>query len=563
MTLTGITISDFNSENLNALLCNSPVYPDIGMISLPFGQVHQILIDREAQCWKQNVDFAVVWTQPQTIIAGFKRALDFEPVTIPELLEEVKQFCSHIIALQERVKTIFVPAWVQPVTERGLGIADLGDPRGGANLLMRMNLQLTESMREYPGIHVLNTARWVQAAGPQAFSPKLWYMAKMAFSNRVFKQAAAEIREAIGLAGKGARKLVVVDLDNTIWGGIVGDCGWEGLTLGGHDAVGEAFADFQMALKRLRSRGVLLAIVSKNDESVAMGAIEKHPEMLLRKDDFSAWRINWNDKAQNLVEIVAELNLGIGSVVFIDDNLAERARVAESLPEVYVPDWPSDPLEYPMTLAALGCFDSLALSEEDLQRANMYQEEQKRDTARLSFDSMDDWLKTLDMRVAVEQLSTVNLPRATQLLNKTNQMNLKTRRMAESEFLAWAKNPDTWVWTFSVNDRFGVQGLTGLLSAQRDGERFQIVDLVLSCRVMGRKIEEAMLAFACRQAIEQGCIGIDVQYEKTAANRPILDSLKKSVLQGEPESLLFQFETENPFPVPEHIRLEQTDEGRS
>jgi FkbH-like protein len=558
MSLTGITISDFNPDNFNALLSNSTEQPSLKMISTPFGQVHQTLMNKNAECWQQALDFAVVWTQPQAVLSSFKQALNFEAVSTQQVLDEVEQFALQLIALKSRVNTIFVPAWVQPAFERGLGITDLGDPRGIANLISHMNLRLAELLNEHSGIHLLNSPYWIQATGKQAFSEKLWYMAKVAFSNRVFKLAAADIRTAINIAEGATKKLIVLDLDNTLWGGVVGDLGWQGLALGGHDAKGEAFVDFQQGLKSLRSRGFLLAVISKNDEDVALEAIDKHPEMVLRRDDFAAWRINWNDKAQNLADITAELNLGTSSAVFIDDNPAERARVAESLPEVYVPDWPLDPLEYRTALAGLSCFDSLTLSDEDLNRAQMYQAEKQRDSAKSELGSIDEWLKTLDMQVRVEPLSSSNLPRATQLLNKTNQMNLSTRRLPEPEFLSWSQQPGRKVWTFNVEDRFGSQGLTGLISAEKSGDRLQIVDLILSCRVMGRKVEEAMLAIACQYANDIGCSQVDIEYKKTEKNHPCLEFLKKTKLHSKDDTL-FTFDTSEPYPVPVHLQLETTN----
>ena len=172
------------------------------------------------------------------------------------------------------------------------------------------------------------------------------------------REAAADIRAAfVGLRGA-AKKLLVLDLDDTLWGGIVGDAGWENLRLGGHDPQGESFADFQRAIKNLKRRGVVLALVSKNEESVALEAIRNHPEMVLKEDDFVGWRINWTDKARNIAELATELNLGLQSVVFIDDNPVERARVREALPEVFVPEWPEDKLLYASAFGQLRCFDA-------------------------------------------------------------------------------------------------------------------------------------------------------------------------------------------------------------
>ena len=226
----------------------------------------------------------------------------------------------------------------------------------------------------------------------------------------------------------------MLDLDNVLWGGVVGEVGWTGINLGGHDHVGEAFADFQRALKALAARGVQLALVSRNDEATALEAIDRHPEMQLRREDFAGWRINWEDKAQNIAGLLAELNLGDESAVFIDDSAIERERVRTAIPEVLVPEWPDDPARFREALGSLRCFDSPFLTEEDRRRTAMSAAERSR-RCRVStaVASVEDWLQSLDISVTVEMLSDGNLDRAVQLFNKTNQMNLATRRLSKPE----------------------------------------------------------------------------------------------------------------------------------
>ncbi len=225
---------------------------------------------------------------------------------------------------------------------------------------MEANLRLLHNLDTVPNVVALNASRWIELVGESAFNERLWYMGKIPFANGVFKAAAREVKAALrGIRGA-ARKLIVLDLDDTMWGGIVGEVGWQNIILGGHDPMGEAFVDFQRALKSLNRRGVLLAIASKNEETVAWQAVNQHPEMILRPDDFAGWRINWNDKAQNIVEIATELNLGLDSVVFIDDSQVERDRVRQALPDVLVPEWPSDTRLYLRALCDLDLFSKVA-----------------------------------------------------------------------------------------------------------------------------------------------------------------------------------------------------------
>lgn len=255
---------------------------------------------------------------------------------------------------------------------------------------------------------------------------------------------------------------------------------------------------------------------------MALEAIRKHPEMVLREDDFVGWKINWTDKAKNIADLASELNLGLQSVVFIDDNPIERARVRHALPEVLVPEWPEDKLLYPSAFARLRCFDTPAISREDAERTRLYVEECQRDQLQTEVGSVDEWLKSLEITVHAEPLGRANLVRATQLLNKTNQLNLATRRMTQTELLAWSAHPDRAFWTVSVSDRLGNAGLTGLLSIEREGDLVRIVDYVLSCRVMGRRIEETMAHMAVEAARERSASLVLAVYQATAKNKPCL-----------------------------------------
>ena len=277
--------------------------------------------------------------------------------------------------------------------------------------------------------------------------------------------------------------------------------------------------------------------------------------MVLKLEDFAGWRINWQDKAQNIIDLLSELNLGPQSAVFIDDNPAERARVKESLPEVLVPDWPEDPLFYPATLLSLRCFELPSLSREDLDRTTMYLSETKRRELKKTTGSLEEWLARLGIRVQVEVLQAANLQRATQLLNKTNQMNLATRRMSEAELMAWAEQEHHRLWTLRVSDKFGDAGLTGIISLEIQDRSARIVDFILSCRVLGRKIEETMLAVAICHAQESGGENVYARYIATSKNKPCLDFFKNLAPRFQQQGECFILDAKQPFPVPEHVEL--------
>lgn len=552
----GLLISDFMLDNLTSLFSNDREAPLVEASAAPFGQVLPLLLDQHHPSWKgRTYEFAVVWTRPQAVVEGYRVLLDHKPGDIEQLLAQVDEYSSALARITQKVRFAFVPTWVMPPYHRGLGMLEMKPRFGLASALMRMNIRLAENLDTESNIFVLDAHRWIAQAGSRAFNPKLWYMAKIPFGNEVFVEAVKDIKAAIsGIAGN-ARKLVIVDLDDTLWGGIVGDDGWENLRLGGHDYIGEAYIDFQLALKALSNRGVLLGIASKNDESIALEAIDKHPEMILRRDDFADWKINWNDKVQNIVEMVDELNLGLQSVVFLDDNPVERSWVRESLPEVLVLELPEDKMLYSSTLLSLRCFDTPSLSSEDLGRTRMYTTERKRKDLEKSTRSIDEWLRSLEIRVSIETLNESNLKRAAQLLNKTNQMNLSTRRMTEKELAEWAGQRNRRLWLLRVSDKFGDSGMTGMVSLQLEDHEGRIVDFILSCRVMGRKVEEAMISRVYKHARSAGLEQIYADYIPTRQNRPCFNFWSRSGFEYDKEANRFSWPMDKEYPHPDSIQI--------
>ncbi len=519
-----------------------------------YGQVTQTLLDPTLPCWTPTPDFLVVWTRPEAVLESFRNVFDGSPITEETIRRDVDDYAKKIAFASQSAKTVFVPLWKVPTIHLGHGLSDLVPRVGLSRLIMEANLCLLENLDKISNVFPLNTSKWIELVGENAFSDRLWYLGKIPFANGVFKAAMHDIKAGLrGITGK-ARKLIIVDLDDTLWGGIVGEVGWQNIILGGHDPVGEALVDFQRELKALVNRGVALAIASKNEETLAIEAIAKHPEMILRIDDFAAWRINWADKAENTIELATHLNLGLDSVVFIDDSHVERDRIRQALPSVLVPEWPADKRLYPQALRCLDCFEQPNLTDEDRHRAETYLHERKRRELKTRSTSLDEWLLTLDLGVRMEPLGPTNLGRATQLLNKTNQMNLSTRRMTEGEFAAWAALANHHVWVFHVSDRFGDSGLTGILSLERESVCCQIVDFVLSCRVMGRKVEETMLHVAIEWARVAQIRQIRAVCVPTVKNVPCQSFFQKSGLLVRSQNE-FTWDTTREYPLHRAIHL--------
>lgn len=553
--VSGLILSDFTIDTLQAYLVNLPHPPECNIRIGPYGPVVPLLTDNSAEIWEPRPDFTIVWTHVTSAIPSFQRLLQFEPVTEEQLIDECDTFINAAVHASTRTRFLFLMTWTLPAFMRGYGPIDHRSGLGWQHALLTLNKRAADRLSGIPNAFILNTARWTQTVGEHAFNPKLWYLSKIPFDPAVFKLAAQDIKAAMLACLGRSRKILLLDLDDTLWGGTVGETGWPALNIGGHNAVGESFADFQRALKALKNRGIILGIISKNEEAIALEAIDKHPEMILRRTDFAGWRINWEDKADNILSLLSELNLEMDAAVFIDNSPAERDRVHQALTDVLVPDWPEHSLLFTRTLSSLSCFDTIHVGDDDRARAQMYTAEAKRQESRTQTQDINAWLKSLNITVTVEPLSTGNLPRAAQLLNKTNQMNLSTRRLSEPEFLAWAKLPGHTVLTFRVSDHLGDSGLTGIISLEIDGNKGRIIDLVLSCRVFGRKLEELMTAVLMAHAAKLGAVTISARFVPTEKNKPCLDFLRdRSGFKSLPDNI-FQWDTRRPYPYPAMITV--------
>jgi FkbH-like protein len=503
-----LLVGDTTLDPLGRMLERGQEAPSLKTSAAPYGQIYQILLDASHSSWATEPDILVVWTAPDLTLPSFTKLLrfDFESAAdeFDAALREAEQFADAVLKAAARVGLVLVPTWILPTHERWVQTLAWRQGVGVANLLARVNLILAEKFASQSNIILLDAGFWQASLGRLAFDPRMFAVAKILYSHDLFEKAAAEMKSVLrGTLGQ-AKKVIVCDLDNTLWGGVVGDDGPQNIKLGAPDPMGECFYTFQMVLKGLRSRGVLLAICSKNEEKLALSVIEDHPAMVLRKDDFVAWRINWKDKAENIVSLAEELNLGLDSFVFLDDSPQERDQVRQILPQVYTPDLPASPSNFAPFLSSQSCFETSTLGKEDLERTEMYRAERDRKEALDLSGDVENWLSSLKIEVYAAPLRRESLPRAAQLLNKTNQFNLSLRRLDEKTFWDWTEEPANSAYTFRVSDRFGDFGLAGLASISITGNEARIVDFVMSCRVMGKKVEEALLGYTLAQARAAG-----------------------------------------------------------
>ena len=352
------------------------------------------------------------------------------------------------------------------------------------------------------------------------FDPRYWNLAKTALSIEAMPILASHTVSVITAELGLSKKCLVLDLDNTLWGGVVGEDGLANLKLGS-DANGEAFVDFQRYILGLQEKGVVLAVCSKNNEKDAREPFEKHPEMLIRLEHIACFMANWDPKPENLRKIAKALNLGLDSLVFVDDNPAERSIVRRLLPEVDVLDLPQDPAYYKSALSSYPWFETSAFTAEDTQRTAQYQARVKLEALKKPSQSIEDFYRSLDMQAVIHPFDTINLPRIVQLIGKTNQFNLTTRRHNMQAVEAFMKNPDCIHLYLRLKDQFTDHGLVCVIIAVCKESVLEIDTWLMSCRVIGRTVENAILSVLTEKARERGCTAIKGIYIPTEKNAPV------------------------------------------
>jgi len=520
-------ISSFNHANFIGLLRNNNDFK-WQINDSNYNQIFQTLSDKRLNVWKKKSDISLIWSTPESISPEFKKLLNYEKGNKNLIKKDIDIFFNCLKNVKKNSDVILIPNWILREPNESSIALSFSNKLGIEYHLSYMNYYLSELINKEKNIYLLNSTKWLANCGSEVtYNSKLWYLMKSPFSNEFYSEAILDVVSIFKTLKGLSKKLLVLDLDNTLWGGIVGEVGWKNLRIGGHDYLGEAFKDFQYKIKSLKNYGILLALCSKNNESTALEAIEKHPEMVLKLDDFVSYKINWNNKAQNILDITKELNIGLQSVVFLDDTPYERAYVKQSLPEVTVPNFPSDPVNYSSFLSKLRYFDTSFISKEDKKRADLYKSEFKREKIKQNLKSHSQWLKTLELKITIENAKSENLLRTHQLLNKTNQMNLSTRRLSEKELNSWKNKPLNKLWTIRAKDKFGDYGIIGILSISTKNKSTKIEDFILSCRVVGRDIEKVMIEFLkdyCRNANIEKIVG---KYIKTKKNRLLFENFKK------------------------------------
>ncbi|MFQ6023271.1 MAG: HAD-IIIC family phosphatase [Acidiferrobacterales bacterium] len=355
-----------------------------------------------------------------------------------------------------------------------------------------LNLQIRKFVANNSSkFFLMDWERFLRILGEEnSIDYRYWYLSKAPFKKHFLNLYAREITRLVrAMKGKG-KKCLVLDCDNTLWGGVIGEDGPRGIKLDPNDWPGNAFYDFQKTVLALFGRGVLIILCSKNNEQDVWDVLDNHPHCLLKREHLAAWRINWDNKANNLVSLAEELNVGIESFVFVEDSPAECELVRQNLPSVTVLPVPENLYTYPNIVLEDGLFDTLSLTQEDKQRTVQYQQTRKRQVQKNMFTNIDDYLTSLEMEAGIHEAKIHEIPRIAQLTQKTNQFNLTTRRYSETHVETLLNSDDAAIFTLTARDKFGDLGLTGVLIAKHVEAAGFVDTLLLSCRILGRELEQ-------------------------------------------------------------------------
>ena len=418
--------------------------------------------------------------------------------------------------LQERFGCIVIQNNADIPADDPFGNLAGAAPWGSRSLQRRYNAEL--ALAAPRGVMIFDLDHVASLWGKRRWTDqRYWFHSRHAFALDASGPVAYAASQLIAGACGMAKKCLVVDLDNTLWGGVIGDDGLAGIALGS-GADGEAFAAFQRFIKALKERGVILAACSKNDPAVAAAVFDDHPDSVLRPDDFAVFRVNWDNKADNIRHIAATLNIGLDAIVFVDDNPMERDIVRRHVPEVAVVDLPDDPALFVAALASQAWFESTAFSAEDAERSRYYAGNARRAVSREAYVDMDEYLRSLDMVATVGGVDAFHLPRIAQLINKSNQFHLTGTRYSEAEIAQLGQQPNCCVRHVRLRDRFGDNGLIACVVLLAQGTALHVDTWVMSCRVLGRSVEEFIANEIVAAARARGCDRLIGHYVRSAKN---------------------------------------------
>jgi FkbH-like protein len=503
----------------------------------PFGQIYQSLLDPGSEV--RGAEIVIVLARLDDMCArSLARLAGLDPDDVSaaraEVHAELDRLTAALAAFEAAAPGMLVVGSLPPPASTPLGVLDASHPASVVQLGRECNLALWRAVQGRRRMRLVDVEQVIAQVGTaRAWDPRMAVLAGCPLSTAALRQLADQLTRTIAAQILPPAKVIVLDLDNTLWGGIVGEDGAGGIQIG-PSGVGAAFAAFQDALLALRAQGVLLAVASKNNEADALEIFDHHPGMRIRREHLAAHQISWQPKSASLRALAGELSLGIDSFVFVDDSPTECAEVRQVLPEVTVVELPAEPARYVEVLRAVPRLDRMTLTDEDRMRPAAYRTEQARKHALAAAegdpDALRAHLRSLELVVRVRRIGDADVARAAQLTQKTNQFNLTTVRRSEAELEALRRDPAWRLYALDVTDRFGDYGTTGLVFAHRaeaDAASWELETVLLSCRVLGRGVESALLRVVIGDLIAAGARQLTGRFVATAKNAPARDFLAR------------------------------------
>jgi len=511
-------------------------------------------------------------TRPDAVLLAFDHrilAMPDNPQDEAESTVCVNEAFEQIRAIGQAVSTqsgatVIYQTLVHPPTHL-LGSYDRRLPGSPHKLVDNFNDKLIESINGTGDI-LLDAGAIAEMVGLDTWHDiTRWHLAKIPFVQTAIPLYADHVARLLAASVGKSRKCLVLDLDNTLWGGVIGDDGLAGIILGEGDPVGEAFLDIQRMALRLRALGIILAVSSKNEDATARLPFREHPDMLIRESDIAVFQANWSDKATNLESIARALDIGVDALVLLDDNPVERAQVRAALPQVAVPELPKDPALYSRTLLAAGYFETVSLSTEDLLRADDYTSRAKRVELQGASRDLSSYLTSLNMEIFFAPFDETGRNRIAQLINKSNQFNLTTRRYTQNEVAALEADPSVFTLQVRLRDRFGDNGMISVVICRSlgDGEEWEIDTWLMSCRVLGRGVEQAVLAEIVRNAVANDCRRLRGLFIPSGRNDLVKDHYAKLGFERQVDGSTWLLETHTFEPGDVPVKVIHAVEGNA
>ena len=493
-----------------------------------YNQIDAQVMDNNSELYQMTPDFTLFWLCTEKLYEAFCQSTNRSDFA-NQIITSLEGYWNRV---NQQYKTTILQFNFTQIDDRVFGNYGNKTPDSFLFQIRKLNYLLVEKCTQYKNVFIIDIDYLQQIYGEYGIKEnKMYYIAKIPLSTKILPEVAKQTIDVIKAMKGKMKKCVILDLDNTLWGGVIGDDGLENIQIG-ELGLGHAFSEFQMWLKELQKRGIILAVCSKNEEVVAKEPFLHHPEMVLHMEDIAMFVANWEDKASNIKKIQDTLNIGMDSIVFFDDNPFERNLVKSMIPDITVPDLPEDPSQYLEYVKLLNLFETAAYSETDKNRTKQYQEEIGRVNLQKQFSSYSEYLESLEMVAEAKPFDKFHFSRIAQLTQRSNQFNLRTVRYTEQEIEQLAKEKEHLTLYFTLKDKFGDYGLISVVVLDKQPENTLFIsEWLMSCRVLKRGMEEFILDEIIRTAEENGFKKVIGEYIRTPKNNMVSELYKKMGFQ--------------------------------